>query len=111
MTKRMLTIDDLLFLWECIEDEDTKEILKRTYEVLDRYKHFKYISKNVKKELVNIGFRFVDKYVTHIYEKDYNIKSKEIDILTDSSGIAVLRVGLGRKRRYSPEWYEIEVKL
>lgn len=111
MEKRQLNRDDLLFLSDCIEDEDTKKILKRTYDVLDRYKHFKYISKNVKRELIDIGFRFVDKYVTHIYEMDYNIKSKEIDILTDQSGVCVLRVGLGRKRRYSPEWYEIEVKL
>jgi hypothetical protein len=107
MDKRKITIDELKVLRDVVSDTQTKEILTKTLDIFNKYSNFKYISKNFKKDLEEIGFVYVSKYVYKIGDRIFETKSKEIDIINGN----ILRIGIGRVKKYNPEWLEIELKL
>ena len=105
--KKIVTKEELKILSTMVDDTTTKNILRETADLLEKYKVRKYLTKELKYSLMKLGFEYKEKYLNTNDAQDYVTRSKQIDIIDRK----ILRIGLGKDKLYTCRWLEVPVVL
>ena len=105
--KKIVTKEELKVLSTMVDDTITKNILRETADLLEKYKARKYLTKELKYSLMKLGFEYKEKYLNTNDAQDYVTRSKQIDIIDRK----ILRIGLGKDKLYTCRWLEVPVVL